>query len=77
MKNYFVNIVSENTKNQLIDINKINIDRLKVGFVPDTCDYIKTLLSVMCVHALENSLIFTDERLNNINDLINKLSYES
>ena len=66
-----------NTHELVIKINEVNIKRAEAGFVDKDCDYIRTMLATICLHALENPLIFTTNRMNEVVGLINKIGYGS
>lgn len=75
MDEKFNELVIDNFNNKVIDIQQVNINRLKSGFVQTDCGYVKTMLSVIVSHTIQNSFLLDDERLNNVNHLINVLAY--
>lgn len=56
----------------LAGTHKANIERVRAGFVTDTCP--ATLLSIL-IHCMENIDIMDDTQTSNITHYINKLSY--
>ena len=75
MDEKFNELVFDNFNNKVIDIQQVNINRLKSGFAQTDCGYVKTMLSVIVSHTIQNSFLLDDERLNNVNHLINVLAY--
>lgn len=60
-----------------IEINNININRANAGFVNTDCDFVKTMFSSICIHCLNNLFIFNNEQINNLNNIINRIKYDS
>lgn len=56
----------------LVNMEKINIDALELGFINDDC---APMLFSILIHCMENIKIFNPTQLNNISNFINKLSY--
>ena len=61
-----------NYKLTLADMQKINIETIQLGFIPNDCS---TMVYPILIHCLENSKIFNETQLNNIQGYINKLNY--
>ena len=76
MDNNFIKVARDNFETLVINANSVNIRRAEFGFVNTNCDFIKSMLGNICVHALDNPDIFNDEQSNNIINLINILSNE-
>lgn len=55
----------------------VNIKRAELGFVNTDCDYVKTMLTTICLHSLENPLILKCGRMTKIVELIKELTDES
>lgn len=77
MDNIITDDIINNTHDLVVKINNINIRRAESGFVSNDCDYTKTMLSTICLHALQNPLIYKEDRLRNIVELIDILGYGS
>ena len=71
----FIDAVNEDFTKLVIDANEVNIQRAEFGFVNKDCDFIKSMLSTICVQAMQNPDIFNEEQSNNIMYIINKLSH--
>ena len=69
-------VVIDNFNNNIINIQQVNIKRLQAGFVQSSCDYAKTMVSIIIGHIIQNLELLNDDRLDNVNDLINRLSYD-
>ena len=65
------------THDLVVRINDINIKRAEAGFAITDCNYVRTMLATVCLHALENPLIFTTNRMKEVVELIDKLDYGS
>lgn len=76
MDNDYIETIHNNFNEDLIKINEAALSRLKLGFIITDCNFIKSILGVICIHALENPVIFDESRFNNIITIINKISYE-
>ena len=66
-----------NTHELVVRINDVNIKRAELGFVNTDCDYTRTMLATVCLHALENPIIFNNNRMREVVELVNKLGYGS
>lgn len=56
----------------LANIEKRNIDAIKLGFINNDCT--PALFSIL-INCMENIEIFNTTQLNNVSNFINKLSY--
>lgn len=72
----FVNVVRNDFEDLVINANVASIHRAEFGFVNTGCDFIKSMLGTICIHALDNPDIFNNIQFNNIVSIINKLSYD-
>ena len=70
----FINAVRNDFENFVINANLCNVKRAEFGFVNTDCNFIKSMLGVICVHAIENPDIFNKIQANNIVNMINILS---
>lgn len=77
MTNVILDARLEDTHELVVEINNINLKRADLGFVMTDCNYIKTMLATVCLHALENPLIFNTDRKGKIVELINNIGYGS
>lgn len=75
MDSNFINAVRNNFEGLVIDANAASVQRAEFGFVNEDCDFIKSMLGAICIHALDNPDIFTNQQSNNIVNLINILSH--
>ena len=74
MDTNFINTVRNNFENLVINANVASVKRAEFGFVNKDCDFIKSMIGTICIHALDNPDIFNKVQANNIVGLINKLS---
>lgn len=72
MANVITQEIIDKHKEFLVDIQKKNIDAIALGFVNNDCT---SMLYSILIHCLENTAIFDDEQLNNIQHYLNKLNY--
>ena len=77
MNSNVLDVQHEDMHDFVVNINNINLKRADAGFVMTDCNYIKTMLATVCLHALENTLIFTTNRKEKIVEIINELGYGS
>lgn len=77
MDNVVIDNIITNTHDLVVKINNINLRRAESGFVNNDCDYTRTMLTTICLHALQNNLIYTEDRLKNIVELIDRIGYGS
>ena len=75
MDSNFIDAVRNNFEGLVIDANAASIQRAEFGFVNEDCDFINSMLSTICIHAMQNPDIFNEEQSNNIMYIINKLSH--
>lgn len=75
MDTNFIDTVRNNFENLVIDANAASVQRAEFGFVNKDCDFIKSMVGTICIHALCNPDIFTKQQSNNIVNLINILSH--
>lgn len=61
-----------NYKLALADMQKKDIETIQLGFILNDC---ATMIYPILIHCLENSKIFNETQLNNIQGYINKLNY--
>ena len=73
----FNKTILENIEELNIKINDINIQRAKFGFINTDCNFIKTMLSSICVHCISNLFIFNNEQIINLNNIINRINYDT
>ena len=71
----FIKAVNEDFTKLAITANEVNVQRAEFGFVNKDCDFINSMLSTICIHAMQNPDIFNEEQSNNIMYIINKLSH--
>ena len=71
----FINTVRNSFEDLVIGANAASVQRAEFGFVNKDCDFIKSMLGIICIHALDNPDIFTKQQSNNIVNLINILSH--
>ena len=69
-------VIREDFTKYAIQANEVNIQRAEFGFVQTDCNFIKTMISTICIHAMENNLIFNDIQFSNIINIINRLSHD-
>ena len=75
MDTNFIDAVCNNFEGLAIDANAANVQRAEFGFVNKDCDFINSMVSSICIHAMQNPDIFNEEQSNNIMYIINKLSH--
>ena len=75
MDTNFIDAARNNFEGLVIDANVANVQRAEFGFVNKDCDFINSMLSTICIHAMQNPDIFNEEQSNNIMYIINKLSH--
>ena len=71
----FINTVRNSFEDLVIGANAASVQRAEFGFVNKDCDFINSMLSTICIHAMQNPDIFNEEQSNNIMYIINKLSH--
>ena len=75
MDTNFIDAVRSNFEGLVIDANAASVQRAEFGFINKDCDFINSMLSTICIHAMQNPDIFNEEQSNNIMYIINKLSH--
>ena len=75
MDTNFIDAVRSNFEGLVIDTNAASVQRAEFGFVNKDCDFIKSMLGTICIHAMQNPDIFNEEQSNDIMYIINKLSH--
>ena len=70
----FIDAVRNNFEDLVINANFASVQRAEFGFVNKDCDFVKSMIGNICIHALDNSDIFNEVQSNNIVNLINILS---
>lgn len=75
MDTNFIDAVRNNFEDLVIGANAASVQRAEFGFVNKDCDFIKSMLGTICIHALNNPDIFNKQQSNNIVNLINILSH--
>lgn len=70
----FINAVRNNFESLVINANFASVQRAEFGFVNKDCDFIKSMIGTICIHALDNPLLFNKEQSVNIRELINIIS---
>lgn len=75
MENDFIKAVRNDFTGLVINANTASVKRAEFGFVNKDCDFVKSMIGTICLHAIENPLIFDEEQSNNIINLINTISY--
>ena len=75
MDTNFIKAARNNFTELLVDANSASIKRAEFGFVNSDCNFVKSMIGTICIHAMENPDIFTEEQSNNIISLINNLSH--
>lgn len=71
----FINAVRNDFEDLVINANSASVQRAEFGFVNSSCNFVKSMIGIICIHALDNPNIFTEEQGNNIINLINTISY--
>lgn len=67
-----MNVVSYNLlQSSIIQADAIMVKRANFGFAESICDLAKLMLSHICLHAVENVDILTDDRKIALNSIIN------
>lgn len=74
MENDFIKDVRNNFTELLISANTVSVKRAEFGFVNKDCDFVKSMIGTICLHAIDNPLIFDKEQSINIRELINIIS---
>lgn len=74
--NYLDNIFDNDVLNKNI-INDIinNINKIELGFIISKHNSVRLNIRIICTHCIDNNIIFTEDQLNKINDIINKIKY--
>ena len=75
MDTNFIDAVRNDFQGMLIAANEASIRRAEFGFANKDCDFVKSMLGTICIHAMENPDIFNKIQSNNIVNLINVLSH--
>ena len=75
MNNNFNNVVRSGVEDMIIAANSASVQRAEFGFVSKECDYVKSVIGSICIHALDNFNVFNESQTKNIISLINDLSY--
>lgn len=75
MDTTFIKAVRDNFTGLVINANAASIKRAEFGFVNTDCAFVKSMIGTICLHAIENPLIFDEEQSNNIINLINIITY--
>ena len=75
MDTNFIDAARSNFEDLVINANAASVQRAEFGFVNKDCDFIKSMLGTICLHAVDNPDIFNEEQSNNIVNLINILSH--
>ena len=75
METNFIKAVRNDFTGLVINANAASVKRAEFGFVNKDCDFVKSMIGTICLHAIENPLIFDEEQSNNIINLINTISY--
>lgn len=76
MDTNFIDAIRNDFEGLLINNNLANIQRAEFGFITNDCSFVKSVVSTMCMHALDNPDIFNKEQTNNIINIINILSHD-
>lgn len=71
----FNNVARAGVEDMLIAANSASVQRAEFGFVNKDCDFVKSMLATICIHALDNKDIFTESQYNNIVNLINGINH--
>lgn len=75
METNFIKAVRNDFTRLVINANAASVKRAEFGFVNKDCDFVKSMIGTICLHAIENPLIFDEEQSNNIINLINTINY--
>ena len=75
METNFIKAVRNDFTGLVINANAASVKRAEFGFVNEDCDFVKSMIGTICLHAIENPLIFDEEQSNNIINLINTITY--
>lgn len=75
METNFIKAVRNDFTGLVINANAASVKRAEFGFVNKDCDFVKSMIGTICLHAIENPLIFDEEQSNNIINLINTINY--
>lgn len=71
----FLDAVRDDYEDMLIAANAASVKRAEFGFVDTDCYFIKSMLSAVCLHALDNPDIFINQQSKNIMEIINILNH--
>lgn len=71
----FNNVARAGVEDMLIAANSASVQRAEFGFVNKDCDFVKSMLAIICIHALDNKDIFTESQYNDIVNLINGINH--
>lgn len=72
----FIKAVRDDFTGLVINANVASVKRAEFGFVNKDCDFVKSMIGTICLHAIDNPDIFTEKQSNNIINLINTISYD-
>lgn len=75
MDTTFIKAVRDNFTGLVINANAASIKRAEFGFVNTDCNFVKSMIGTICLHAIDNPDIFTEKQYNNIINLINNISH--
>lgn len=76
MDTNFIDAVCNDFQGMLIAANEVSIKRAEFGFVNTDCDFVKSMIGTICLHAIENIFVFDKKQFINIRELINIISNE-
>ena len=75
METNFIKVVRDDFTGLVINANAASVKRAEFGFVNKDCDFVKSMIGTICLHAIDNPDIFNEIQSNNIINLINTISY--
>lgn len=71
----FNEILYDKVSKMMIRLNDNNVSALQLGFAISDCVYVKTILTSICWHALQNLVLVEEDRKDNLVEIINKIGY--
>ena len=71
----FNELLYDKVSNMMVKVNENNINAKELGFAGSDCIYVKSILTSICWHALQNLVLIEEDRRDNLVELINKIGY--
>lgn len=76
MNNTFIDVLTKKYEKLAIAYIKNRVDRVMAGFVYTHGEIMRDIALTMEVHALTNNLIMSDEQINKVVNIANKLTHD-